>query len=248
MHHRQKGGKLARGIEERRQDGQPYVEPFVGGANVMSRISAHGPREGSDLHGSLIDFWRSFQGGWSPPDPEEITREIYDALKEAAMVGPDGIAAMTTEERADLVWVGYGCSYGGMWFNGRKSTKDIRGSVNTLLKQRAGLADVQFQLHDYRWYEQQGYEDCVVYADPPYQGRDGFEAVGNSFRHDEFWDVMHKLAQKRNTVLVTEATLPAPNLVREVKPYKIALKGKELQSARAAGRSEYRQEYLIVVK
>jgi DNA adenine methylase len=48
-----------------RMDGQPYVEPFVGGFNVIDKVE--GIRFGNDNHPYLISLFKAVQNGWEPP-------------------------------------------------------------------------------------------------------------------------------------------------------------------------------------
>ena len=43
-----------------------YVEPFVGGASVISRVSAS-VRIGADIHEALINMYKALSNGWIPP-------------------------------------------------------------------------------------------------------------------------------------------------------------------------------------
>jgi DNA adenine methylase len=55
-----------------------YLEPFVGGASVMSLIRAN-VRIGSDANVALINMWLALESGWMPPDT--ISEEEYFAIK-----------------------------------------------------------------------------------------------------------------------------------------------------------------------
>lgn len=52
-------------ILQDRKDGQWYVEPFVGGANMIDKVE--GNRIGNDIHSYLIALHKAIQLGWKPP-------------------------------------------------------------------------------------------------------------------------------------------------------------------------------------
>src|SRR5262249_8171673 len=63
------GKRIADYLNERLEDGQPYVEPFAGGGNVLWRIRDNGaPKFASDICGLLIAWLRAAQSGaWEVP-------------------------------------------------------------------------------------------------------------------------------------------------------------------------------------
>ena len=56
-----------------RKPGQYWVEPFVGGANMIDKVD--GPRIGADIHPYLIHLLKAVQSGWVPPTV--VTEEMY---------------------------------------------------------------------------------------------------------------------------------------------------------------------------
>ena len=56
----------------KRRPGQVYVEPFIGGANVMCRVpDADGPRIGADINGCMIALHKALAAGWHPPETSD---------------------------------------------------------------------------------------------------------------------------------------------------------------------------------
>ena len=86
-----------------RKPNQWFVEPFVGGANITDKVD--GLRIASDYNKYLIEFYKSIQDGWIPP--ERVTKEEYFCYKN----NQDIDSKMTT-------WCGICLSYGGKWFGG----------------------------------------------------------------------------------------------------------------------------------
>ena len=56
-----------------------WVEPFVGGANLIDKID--GRRIGADSNEYLIALLRKLQTGWLPPT--EISEQEYKTIKES---------------------------------------------------------------------------------------------------------------------------------------------------------------------
>ena len=71
-------GRIALLLEALREPGQVYVEPFVGGASVVARMS--GERTAGDAHPELIALYKAVQNGWVPPSV--VTEKQYKAAKE----------------------------------------------------------------------------------------------------------------------------------------------------------------------
>ena len=56
-----------------RKEGQWYVEPFVGGCNMIYNVE--GNRLGADVHEYLITMWQAVSVGWLPPS--RFTEDEY---------------------------------------------------------------------------------------------------------------------------------------------------------------------------
>ncbi len=87
-----------------RKSNQVYVEPFVGGANVIMHVT--GDRIGADSNKYLIALLEALQRGWVPPS--NITEEEYSAVKN----NPE------TYDPWLVGFIGFGCSFGAKWFGG----------------------------------------------------------------------------------------------------------------------------------
>src|ERR1700678_4562130 len=95
-----------------RKEGQIWVEPFVGGANMVDKVG--GQRLGNDINEDLIHMWWAVQKGWEPP--EIVSEELYDAIRHTKFED--------TLERALYAFVAIGCSYSGKWWGGYARGKD----------------------------------------------------------------------------------------------------------------------------
>ncbi len=79
---------------------QWYVEPFVGGANIIDKVK--GKRLGGDSNEYIICLLQGVQQGFIPPDfISELEYQQAQALKD--------VTPLTS-------FIGFGCSYAGKWF------------------------------------------------------------------------------------------------------------------------------------
>lgn len=60
-----------------RQPNQYYVEPFVGGCNIIDKVD--GLRIGNDINHYLIALFKALQNGWIPPTL--ITEDYYNEIR-----------------------------------------------------------------------------------------------------------------------------------------------------------------------
>ena len=174
--------------------GSHYVEPFVGGASVLCRVSAP-TRFASDSNEALIAMWRALQDGWEPPCC--VSEDEYAAAKELSDADPL------------KAFIGIGCSFAGKWFGGYARGATGRnyasGARNGLLKKIAALENVHFFPCDYT--EADYRPNCTVYCDPPYSGTTQYGAV-EAFDWTKFWETMNFLAERGMRVFVSEYAAP----------------------------------------
>lgn len=90
-------------LESVRKEGQVFVEPFVGGASIISKMS--GDRKAFDYNEYLIEMYKGAQSGYELPD--YISEEQYKYIKENR-----------DEDKVLTGFVGFGCSFAGKWFGG----------------------------------------------------------------------------------------------------------------------------------
>lgn len=193
---------------------RPYLEPFVGGGNIISRVMGDN-RIGADIVPELINMYIALQNGWKPP--RRISREEYQRIK--ADPTPTPLRA----------FVGFGCSFAGKYFGGYAG-QDIRGTqsyaenaANGLEKKLLGLMNVQFCCKSYDTLDPIGY---LIYCDPPYAGTTSYSAAGK-FCSDTFWATCRKWAANDNIVLVSEYTAPPGIPVIWEKKVKTEIRGTE---------------------
>jgi len=173
-----------------------YWEPFVGGAAVLERIAGDFQWcYASDVHEDLILMWQAVQAGWLPPS--EVSEEEWRRLKFA-------------EPSALRGAVGFGCSFGGRWFEGFARCggrgDDFAGALHrALMKSISRIQNVTFQQVSY--IDAKPTRDLVIYCDPPYQSAKRFSGT-NAFNSAEFWQRAREWSEAGCKVFVSEYTAP----------------------------------------
>ncbi len=181
-----------------------YVEPFVGGANIIQDID-HFRKIGIDNSLPLIQLLRHVADGGNLP--ESVSKDLYDLVRKAESKGT--ITLLTGI-------CGYLASYNGKYFGGYAGTVHTKaGTVRNyydearrnLLKQAEKLKGVEFICDDYRNMEM--YTPLVgkllIYADPPYKGTTGYST---DFDTAEFWQTVREWSDSGHTVIVSELEAP----------------------------------------
>jgi DNA adenine methylase len=181
-----------------RKEGQTYVEPFVGGANIIDKVT--GARIGADTHKHLIGMWQAVAvDGFKP------LRYCGEAFyRECSTMKGYAIG------RAVLGYVGFAMSYGGKWFGGyrrdRTGKRDYADEAyRSALKQFPLLRDVDFRCCDYRELDLPA--ASLVYCDPPYADVTGYST--GDFDHAAFWQWCRDIHRAGHTVFVSEYSAPA---------------------------------------
>lgn len=180
-----------------------YIEPFVGGANVIDHINCK-HRFGSDNNKELIALLRYMQKdpGMSIA-PEHCSLEHYKDVRESRKTD----AGKYPVEYTSLI--GYFASYGGRYFDGGygkdpSGKRDIYTERLKYAKEQAPiLKGITFSCMDYKDWEK--CKEAVVYLDPPYRGTKMYN--GKKFDSDEFYDFA-RLLSKKNYVFISEFDMP----------------------------------------
>jgi len=185
-----------------------YIEPFVGGANVIDKIKCEN-KLGSDLNRYLIALLRHVRDGNDLY--EGVPKDLYDKARTAFNNGD------TFEfEDWEIGNIGFIASYNGRWFdggyakpgyektkNGERYRDYYREAKDNLMEQAPNLKGIRFIHEDYRSYEPNG---CLIYCDPPYANSKQY-ANATKFNYDEFWNTMREWS-KDNIVLISEQIAP----------------------------------------
>ncbi len=177
---------------------KPYVEPFVGGGNMIAKVPAK-IRWGNDVAVYAVGLLDAIGNkGYIPPTV--VTEEDYQEVRKHPYLYSDEYVG----------FLAYCCSYAGKFWGGYARGDDSEGNsrnfaseqVRNLQKQRSGLVGVKFTTLNY--LKMQVEDGSTIYCDPPYFGTTKYKG---DFDHDVFWDwVSHK--SKTCRVFVSEYTAP----------------------------------------
>ena len=185
-----------------------YWEPFVGGANVIDKISCQ-HKIGSDKNQYLIALLNHVKNGGQLLD--SVSKELYDKARTAFNNGD-------TSDFQD--WqignIGFLASYNGRWFDGgyakpgyEKTKNGLRyrdyynEAKSNLLDQTPDLVGIEFVCQDYADIHPSG---TLIYCDPPYQGTKQY-ANAMMFDYDLFWKTVREWSAD-NIVIVSEQNAP----------------------------------------
>lgn len=177
-----------------RKEGQFYIEPFVGGANMIDKVD--GNRLGSDINEYLIALWKAVSNGWDAPN--NITEQDYKDIRENKDSYPKELVG----------YVGFALPYSGKWFGGW--CRDGAGKRNYVdeayrnaQQQFPSLRGVNFC---YGSYDELIIGDAsIIYCDPPYKGTTKYK---DDFDHDKFYDWCRQKHREGHQVFVSEYQMP----------------------------------------
>lgn len=190
-----------------------YIEPFVGGANVIDKIKCK-EKYGFDSNIYLIELLKWVQkGGELYP---EVSKELYDKTRTALKIGDT--SQFTPWQIGNI---GFLASYNGRFFDGgygkpvyEKTKNGLRyrdyykEAKNNLINQIPHLQGITFHTCDYKEsLKSFGHSGMVIYCDPPYQNAKQYSNATN-FNYMEFWELM-RIWSKKNIVIISEQSAPS---------------------------------------
>lgn len=170
-----------------------YVEPFVGGANIIKNIQCR-TRIGMDLNPYLIALWNFLQQNPNYEFPPYPTRMDWDKCKNG------------DEEREWYVGlVSIFCSNmtGGFPAGYDKMGLRYNGRIKNCKKDLPLLQDVLFLAQDYKVLMEP--KNLVIYCDPPYANTHKYNY--KKFDTPQFWEYMRNWS-KNNYVFISEQEAP----------------------------------------
>lgn len=177
-----------------------YIEPFVGGANMIDKIKHHN-KIGSDLHKYIIALLNKAKYD-KDSIPDVISLEYHNSVKRNMEEYPDwevGLIGFCSCFGADFM-KGYARNK-----KGDNSGEWSAGAIKNLKKQSESFENVTFECKSFIDYDPYSYKNCVFYLDPPYREVYGYSTGSFPYREFDEWAV--KLS-KNNIVLISEYQLP----------------------------------------
>ena len=174
-----------------RKEGQWYVEPFVGGANMIDKVD--GNRIGADYDAHVIQALVAIRD-FCTELPESVSEFQYKEIKN---LDPSPINS----------WIRFVCSFGGRFNNGYARNKAgqnyARAGVNNAQKQSPKLQGVVLLNKSY--LDLNLTKPCIIYCDPPYEGTTGYK---DKFNHAEFWEWCRNMSKQGHQVFISEYNAP----------------------------------------
>lgn len=175
-----------------------YLEPFVGGANMIDKIEHHN-KIGCDIHKELIALLNKAKND-KISIPDEITEDEYNKVKNNKQNYEDWYVGL----------VGFCATFGAKYFGGyardRQGDRNIpKEGIRNLKKQAPSLKDVKFANLSFLDLPKDKIKDYVIYCDIPYKGTTKYATKG--FPYDDFYQWAKDMS-KNNTVLISEYNMP----------------------------------------
>lgn len=179
-----------------------YVEPFVGGANIICKIKAE-ERIAFDVNKYLIAFLRAIaEGEMAVFELPFLSKAVYHDIRQ----NPD------LYREAFVGYAGSMFGYSGKFFSSYIPEKYYSTRLRNLIKQcypegydrkslYNALSPIKFGVSS---YDRLNAEWCVIYCDPPYNNTYNY---GLKFDSAKFWDWVRDMS-KKNIVLVSEQEAP----------------------------------------
>ena len=185
-----------------RKENQYYVEPFVGGANIIDKVD--GLRIGNDANKYLIAMWKGLQENLERP--YFIDKDLY-SLARTAFNNQDNI------KFNDFLigWIGWMGSYNGRFFDGGYSGHSVgkRDYISEQIKnteaQLDKIKDITFIHSDYSKLEIPN--NSKIYCDIPYEDTKQYSSSKN-FNHNNFWNWAREKSQDGHEVFISEYNAP----------------------------------------
>ena len=181
-------------------DTKGYLEPFVGGANMIDKIKCNN-KFGCDIHEELIELLKYIQNT-NNILPTTITEEEYNKVR----LNKDKY------EKWYIGFVGFCATFGAKYFGGyarafkedKITPRDMPAeSIRNIEKQRKNLQNIKFKCCSYDEINK-NIKNFVIYCDPPYKGTLKYTT---DFDYDKFYKWCKEMS-KNNIVLISEYWMP----------------------------------------
>lgn len=174
-----------------------YLEPFCGACGVLRYLAYRFKKAyANDLCKDLIMLLKKVKNGTF--DNPKITKEKWLKFK------------YTNKSSAERAFAGFGCSYGGVWFNGYISNPSNNDMIySSLVRLAPKLQNTVFFNKDYSEFLKgiDSSKKYVIYLDPPY--KDTCNLPWDEFNSTEFWETVRKLGKMKNVkIYVSEVSAP----------------------------------------
>lgn len=181
-----------------RMYGQWYIEPFVGGGNMIDKVVGH--CKGFDNNEYVIEALKLIRDNPEslPKNNQEITVHDYRHIRDNK----------TEYDKGYVGYVGCALSYGGRWFegwcrDGAQKRDYVAEAYRNAVKQSPKLQNIFFVFESYK--DIRIPDNSIVYCDPPYKGAKKYKT---GFDHIEFWEWCRKISFEGHRVFISEYEAP----------------------------------------
>jgi len=178
-----------------RKPNQYWVEPFVGGANMIDKVT--GKRIGADINKYLIEALIAIRDCVCdiPKNNKEFTEQNYNELRKS-------------DEYLYKGYAGFAFSYSGKWLGGwcrdGKLKRDyVNESYKNALNQTDKIQGLKLVNIDYNNLPIP--VNSIIYCDPPYENTTKYK---DNFNHKLFWQWCRKKTKEGHQVFISEYNAP----------------------------------------
>jgi len=172
-----------------------WVEPFVGGGNLIDKIPNNFVRIGADSNKYVIDALVVIRDKVSeiPKNNKEFSEKDYKTLREV--------------ESWIKGYAGFAFSYSGKWLGGwcRDSAgyRDYVAESYRNAKEQSPLLQGVTLIHSE--YQDLKIPLSIIYCDPPYEGTTKYKG---DFNHSLFWKWVREKRNEGHLIFVSEYNAP----------------------------------------
>ena len=185
-----------------RKENQYYVEPFVGGANMIDKVN--GLRIGADKNEFLIEMWKGLQE--NRERPYKIEKELYSKARDFFNKKDYSLF-----DKFTIGWIGWAGSYNGRFFDGGYSGHSvgkrdyITEQIKNIEAQINNIKGINFIASDYQSLKIPN--NSIIYCDIPYKDTKQY-LTSKDFNHSEFWEWCRNKTKEGNDVFISEYNAP----------------------------------------
>ncbi len=195
---------------------ETYIEPFVGGANVIDKIKCE-RRLGADIDPLVINLFHSTIKDENLLNtlPETLTKEHYYDVRDVYWNEEGFLKYPEWYRSAILLFGSYNARVYGGCFGGFAKTKD--GKIRNYFQEAKRNYEKQLPNLKGISFIQASYDDVLIsdmailnknvliYCDIPYKDSIGYKS---NFNHDEFWEWV-RIYSDDAIILVSEYEAPS---------------------------------------